>query len=670
MAKKKPFSCLLSLLLLGSLLTACGGQPVPTPEAEVSAETDAASDNPRNQDGIGERELLVVSFGTSYNETRRLSIGAIEDALETAFPNWSVRRAFTSGMILKRLRERDGISMDNVSEALDRAAANGVKTLVVQPTHLMNGFEYQELADALASRADAFDRVAIGAPLLTSDDDFRRVAEAAAASTAEYDDGETAIVLMGHGTEADSNGVYEKMQGVFAEAGKDNYYVGTVEATPSLEDVLSAVRAGNYKNVVLLPLMIVAGDHATNDMAGDDDESWKSVFESAGYDVTPILRGLGELDAIQALFAAHAQAAIEAAETSGASGLLRTAGADAAPVETRYAERFTMEDDGAGRVLVTIDGTERFLIVRDGAEVPETAPDGVTVLQLPLNGIYVATSSAMDFFRALDALDAVRFTSTAASDWTLGAVRDAMDAGNILYAGKYSAPDFEALLSERCPLAIENTMIYHSPDIREQLESLGVCVLVERSSYETNPLGRLEWIKLYGLLTGHEAEAAAFFDEQAQAVETIRAQENTGKTAAFFSVSPNGYVSVRKPGDYVSETIEMAGGNYVFADSLSDADSDSSRYSVNLQMEAFYAVARDADFLIYDGAIESDLETLEQLLEKNELFADFKAVKSGDVWRSAPDMFQTPTAAGGVIADFRAVFTGATDDLTYLRRLT
>ena len=656
MAKKKPFSCLLSLLLLGSLLTACGGQPVPTPDAEVSAETDAASDNPRNQDGIGERELLVVSFGTSYNETRRLSIGAIESALETAFPDWSVRRAFTSGMILKRLKERDGISMDNVSEALDRAAANGVKTLVVQPTHLMNGFEYQELADALASRADAFEAVSIGAPLLTSDDDFRRVAEAVADATAEYDDGETAIVLMGHGTEADSNGVYEKMQGVFTEAGKAHYYVGTVEATPSLEDVLSAVRAGNYKNVVLLPLMIVAGDHATNDMAGDDDDSWKSVFESAGYEVTPILRGLGELDAIQALFAAHAQAAI-----SGASNT------DASPVGTRYAERFSMEDDGAGRVLVTIDGTERFLIVRDGAEVPD-APDGATVLQLPLDGIYVAASSAMDFFRALNALDAVRFTSTAASDWTLDAVRDAMDAGNILYAGKYSAPDFEALLSERCPLAIESTMIYHSPDIREQLESLGVSVLVERSSYETNPLGRLEWIKLYGLLTGHEAEAAAFFDEQAQAVEAICAQENTGKTAAFFSVSPNGYVSVRKPGDYVSETIEMAGGNYVFADSLSDADN--SRYTVNLQMEAFYAAARDADFLIYDGAIESDLETLQQLLEKNELFADFKAVKSGDVWRSAPNMFQEPTAAGGVIADFHAAFTGVTDDLTYLRRLS
>ena len=286
MAKKKPFSCLLSLLLLGSLLTACGGQPVKTPEAEIAEEANTVDalpdnqDNPRNQDGIGEQEMLVVSFGTSYNETRRLSIGAIESALEAAFPDWSVRRAFTSGMILKRLRERDGISMDNVSEALDRAADNGVKTLIIQPTHLMNGFEYQELADEIASRADAFEHVAIGAPLLTSDDDFRRVAEAVAAATAEYDDGETAIVLMGHGTEADSNGVYEKMQGVFTEAGKAHYYVGTVEATPSLEDVLSAVQAGNYKKVVLLPLMIVAGDHATNDMAGDDEIAGRACLKA------------------------------------------------------------------------------------------------------------------------------------------------------------------------------------------------------------------------------------------------------------------------------------------------------------------------------------------------------------------------------------------------------
>lgn len=333
----------------------------------------------------------------------------------------------------------------------------------------------------------------------------------------------------------------------------------------------------------------------------------------------------------------------------------------------RYAERFTVDYDAAGRALVTIDGAERVLIVPDGAEVPETPAD-VVVLRAPLRSVYVAASSAMDFFDRLDALDAVRFTSTTPENWSLPAVRDAMDAGNILYAGKYSAPDFELLLAENCTLAIESTMIYHSPDIRERLEALGVPVLVERSSYETDPLGRMEWMKLYGLLTGREAEAEAFFDEQSALVEQIRAGADTGKTAAFFSVSPNGYVSARKPGDYVSRMIALAGGKYALADALPEVDS--ARFAVNMQMEAFYAAARDADILIYDGAIDGGMETLEQLFGKSELFRDFKAAQSGDVWVAERNLFQEPTAAGGVIADLRAVFTGQTDGLTYLRRLS
>ena len=661
--KKRQFIYLLSLMLLGIALGGCGGTANPAPsEAQAVAESggDAPAENPRNQDDIGERELLVVSFGTSYADARRLSIGGVEDALEAAFPGWSVRRAFTSNMILKRLQERDGLSIDGVSDALDRAAANGVKTLVVQPTHLMNGFEYQELADAIQSRAGDFEKLAVGTPLLTDEADFRRLADIVAASTAEYDDGETAVCLMGHGTEAASNAVYVRLQEVFAEAGKDNYYVGTVEATPSVEDVLAAVGAGGYRKVVLLPLMIVAGDHAYNDMAGDEPESWKSVFEGAGYDVTCVLRGLGELDAVRELFAEHAQEAMDVAEAQEA--------ADAQAAGIRYAEGFTMEDDGAGRVSVTIGGTERFLVVREGAEAPSDIGEDVTVLRLPLNGVYVAATSAMDFFRCLDALDAVRFSGAPASDWSLDAVREAMEAGKILYAGKYGAPDFENLLAERCPLAIESTMIYHSPDILEQLRSLGVSVLTERSSYEAEPLGRLEWVKLYGLLTGREAQAAAFFDEQAQAVEELGAGENSGKTVAFFSVSPNGYVSVRKPGDYAAKTIELAGGNYAFSDALPDGDGG--RYTVNLQPEAFYAAARDADVLIYDGTIDGGMETLEQLVEKGEMFADFKAVQSGDAWVLTRDMFQEPTAVAAVIADFRAAFSGASDGLTYLRRLS
>ena len=186
---------------------------------------DASLDNPRNQDGIGETELLVVSFGTSYNDNRRLTIGAIEDSLEKAFPEYGVRRGFTSQIIIDHIKNRDGEAIDNVAQALERAADNGVKTLIVQPTHLMNGLEYQDLENEVAQYSDAFQQVVIGAPLLTSEEDYEKVMGAVVEATAEYDDGETAICLMGHGTEAESNSVYEKMQETFRSAGYDNYFV-------------------------------------------------------------------------------------------------------------------------------------------------------------------------------------------------------------------------------------------------------------------------------------------------------------------------------------------------------------------------------------------------------------------------------------------------------------
>ena len=311
---KKFLLCLLALGVLLSLTMAsfAAADDAAEEEDEENYETgDASLDDPRNQDGIGEQELLVVSFGTSFNDSRRLTIGAIEGSLAERFPDWSVRRGFTSQIIIDHVLSRDGVAIDNVSEALNRAADNGVKTLVVQPTHLMDGFEYNDLVDELAGFADAFEAIAVGEPLLSSDEDFAAVAEAIVQATAEYDDGETAICFMGHGTEAESNGVYAKMQQVLSEAGYDNYFIGTVEAEPSVEDLLAAVQAGDYKRVVLRPLMIVAGDHANNDMAGDEEDSWKSVFESAGYEVECVLSGLGELEAIRDLFVQHAQAAMD-----------------------------------------------------------------------------------------------------------------------------------------------------------------------------------------------------------------------------------------------------------------------------------------------------------------------------------------------------------------------
>ena len=287
-------------------------EPEEAEEEEENYETgDASLDNIRNQDEIGDNELLVLSFGTSYNDSRRLTIGAIEDALDKAFPDFAVRRGFTANIIIDHVSRRDGILIDDVNAALQRAIDNNVKTLVVQPTHLMDGLEYHDLVDQVGDKADAFDKVVFGKPLLTSDEDFKRVETAITDWTKEYDDGKTAVCFMGHGTEAESNGVYQKMQDMLTADGFANYYVGTVEASPSVEDVLAKVQAGDYERVVLEPLMVVAGDHANNDMAGDEEDSWKSVFESAGYEVECLVRGLGENEAIRQIYIDHAKEAID-----------------------------------------------------------------------------------------------------------------------------------------------------------------------------------------------------------------------------------------------------------------------------------------------------------------------------------------------------------------------
>lgn len=316
----KRFLSILLAVLLMSLLASCGDSkeemenkaPVSAPaEAENYDTGDASLDNPRNQDEIEADELLVVSFGTSYNDSRRLTIGAIEAAMEIAFPDWSVRRGFTSQIIIDHVKSRDNVSIDNVEEALKRAMDNNVTRLAIQPTHLLDGLEYNELVEEAGTYADAFQGLAIGKPLLTSDRDFQTVAAAIIKATKNYDDGETAICFMGHGTTAASNRVYTKLQQVLKDQGADHYYVGTVEAAPTVEDVLNSVKSGEYSRVVLMPLMIVAGDHANNDMAGDEEDSWKSVFDAAGYEVVCLVQGLGELEEIQQLLVEHAQAAIQ-----------------------------------------------------------------------------------------------------------------------------------------------------------------------------------------------------------------------------------------------------------------------------------------------------------------------------------------------------------------------
>ena len=304
---KKLFALMVALILALTCVTALADEE----EDEENYETgDATLDLVRNEDEIGDDELLVVSFGTSFNDSRRLTIGGIEAAIAEALPEFSVRRGFTAQIIIDHVERRDGIHIDNVTEALDRAVNNGVKNLVVQPTHLMHGFEYDELVETLGGYADAFEQVVVAEPLLTSDDDFARVAAVLVDQTRDFDDGETAIVYMGHGTEHEYNKVYAQMQDVLESMNAENYYIGTVEAEPSLEDVMAALEGKGYKRVVLRPMMVVAGDHANNDMAGDEEDSWKTILTEAGYEVVCVLEGLGQVPEIQQLYVEHAQAAV------------------------------------------------------------------------------------------------------------------------------------------------------------------------------------------------------------------------------------------------------------------------------------------------------------------------------------------------------------------------
>ena len=332
-----------------------------------------------------------------------------------------------------------------------------------------------------------------------------------------------------------------------------------------------------------------------------------------------------------------------------------------------YASQFTVDYYSDGSALLTI-GDDRFLILPEGVEEPGFETEAV-VIRRPLDKIYMAASSALDLFLCLDSLDKVRFTSTTRNNWALPEVVQAIDDGTLLYAGKYSAPDFELLLEEKCSLAVESTMIYHSPAIKEQLETLEIPVIVEKSSYETHPLGRVEWIKVYGLLLDREAEAQAFFDAQIAQLNELKTLAGETRTVAFFHINTVGAAVVRKPGDYVSKMIQMAGGTYVPAEL--EQEEENALSTMNLQMEAFYYGAKDADFLIYNSTIDGKLDTLEQLLGKSSLLADFKAVQNGNVWCTEQSMFQQSSASAGMIRDLNAIITGTaeSDTLTFLHKL-
>lgn len=261
---------------------------------------------PPNRDGV-KPVILAVSFGTSYADTREKTIGAIENAIAAAHPDYEVRRAFTSQIIINVMARRDNIKVDNVNEAMDRLVADKVTDLVVQPTHIMNGFEYDEMIAAIKPYESKFARIRYGRPLMSQDRDFTEVSQALIENTRQYSAAaDTAVVFMGHGTEHNANQVYTRLEGLLKNAGAGHYFVGTVEAEPTLEEVIAGIKSLNVSKVVMLPFMIVAGDHANNDMAGDEEDSWKSILEAEGYEVTPVLRGLGEYPKIREIFARHA----------------------------------------------------------------------------------------------------------------------------------------------------------------------------------------------------------------------------------------------------------------------------------------------------------------------------------------------------------------------------
>ena len=305
-----------------------------------------------------------------------------------------------------------------------------------------------------------------------------------------------------------------------------------------------------------------------------------------------------------------------------------------------------------GYTLLTVADDSRFLVIPEGKEQPIDIEKDITVLQRPIENLYIVATAVMDMFCELDALDVIRFSSQKEDGWYIEEARLAMKEGNIVYAGKYSMPDYELIVSEGCSLAIQNTMISHSPEVIDKLKEFGIPSMIDYASYESHPLGRVEWIKFYGALLGKEEKAEELFKQQEKILNRVTAEEKTGKTIAFFYITTNGTVNVRKSSDYVPKMIELAGGHYIFENLGSDSDK---RSSVNMSMEEFYATAKEADILIYNSTTNGELRTVEELLAQSGMLADFKAVKEGNVWCTTGDLYQESMSVGYFIEDIHRI---------------
>ena len=347
-------------------------------------------------------------------------------------------------------------------------------------------------------------------------------------------------------------------------------------------------------------------------------------------------------------------------------------------MEFSYAENFAVDYyEGGYKLLTTRLNGDRILLVPKHQQAPKDAealvspsaegePGKLIVLQEPVKNLYLVASSVMDMFAQLDSMDAISMCGLKEEDWYIPAAKQAMKEGTLLYAGKYSQPDYELLLSQNCSMAIENSMIYHTPEVMEKLDEFGIPTLVEYSSYEEHPLGRVEWVRFFGALLDQEEKADQLFEKQKEALKRVEAEESTGKTVAFFYITSNGLVQVRQSTDYIPKMIELAGGKYVFENL---GDPDSRRSTVNLQLEDFYDGAQDADFLVYNTTIDRQVQTLEDLLKKCSLLKDFKAVKNHQVWCTTEDMYQQSMSAGNLIEDFHRMLTGDDKETRYLYRL-
>lgn len=338
-------------------------------------------------------------------------------------------------------------------------------------------------------------------------------------------------------------------------------------------------------------------------------------------------------------------------------------------MDLQFAKQFSVDYYQEGYKLITLGDGSRFLVIPQGSEVPKGVAKDIVPLYQPLQNVYLAATASMCLFDALERLDVIRLSGTREDGWYIENARLAMEEGKILYAGKYSEPDYEMLLDYGCPLAIESMMIGHASEVKDKLEELGIAVFVDQASSESHPLGRTEWIRLYGALLNEEEKAAALFQQQVDYMNDALDGESTGKTVAFFHISSSGYVVARKSGDYVSKMIELAGGDYVF-DDLGDPETATS--TVTIEMETFFATAKDADILIYNSAIVGEVESMEELIEINGLLAEFKAVQNGNVWCTSKNMYQETTELGQMIQSFRKIVSGEADNLNevpYLYRL-